>query len=238
MNNEEYGIDFTTVLRGIRWVASFVHLRALWGSRQMTLFRPLHTSLLGKAPFAMTILANGRLAQTEQRDSAPYACVASHCLPSAAELLGRRMYVTQWDCRSMWNIFQVVAHSLTAFYSIGQTDCEQIRSRINNNWCKTFRPHRPLSTAYKTVLRLEWLSEYNNNICNNQLALYVQSYIHQFVISLDSVGGGCGGGKDTSYTMLEVSPCHPFAFTLQSRLLAFGHLHKRWSEYLATIHLW
>ena len=32
----------------------------------------------------------------------------------------------------------------------GQTDREQIRSRINNNDCGTFRPRRPLSTAYKT----------------------------------------------------------------------------------------
>ena len=32
----------------------------------------------------------------------------------------------------------------------GRTDREQIRSRINNNDCRTFRPRRPLSTAYKT----------------------------------------------------------------------------------------
>ena len=44
----------------------------------------------------------------------------------------------------------VEAHSYIV--DIGQTDREQIRSRINNNWCRTFRPHRPLSTAYKTVL--------------------------------------------------------------------------------------
>ena len=35
---------------------------------------------------------------------------------------------------------------------VEQTDCEQIRSRINNNDCRTFRPRRPLSTAYKIVL--------------------------------------------------------------------------------------
>ena len=35
---------------------------------------------------------------------------------------------------------------------IGRTDREQIRSRMNNNDCRTFRPQRPLSTAYKTVL--------------------------------------------------------------------------------------
>ena len=34
--------------------------------------------------------------------------------------------------------------------NIGRTDREQIRSRINNNDCRTFRPRRPLSTAYKT----------------------------------------------------------------------------------------
>ena len=35
-------------------------------------------------------------------------------------------------------------------YCIGRTDREQIRSRINNNDCRTFRPQRPLSTAYRT----------------------------------------------------------------------------------------
>ena len=34
------------------------------------------------------------------------------------------------------------------FVDIGRTDREQIRSRINNNDCRTFRPRRPLSTAY------------------------------------------------------------------------------------------
>ena len=33
------------------------------------------------------------------------------------------------------------------FVDIGGTDREQIRSRINNNDCRTFRPRRPLSTA-------------------------------------------------------------------------------------------
>ena len=38
------------------------------------------------------------------------------------------------------------------FVGTGQTDREQIRSRINNNDCRTFRPWRPLSTVYKTVM--------------------------------------------------------------------------------------
>ena len=38
------------------------------------------------------------------------------------------------------------------FVDIGRTDREQIRSRINNNDCRTFRPRRPLSTAYRTNL--------------------------------------------------------------------------------------
>ena len=37
-------------------------------------------------------------------------------------------------------------------FFVGRTDREQIRSRINNNDCRTFRPRRPLSTAYRTVL--------------------------------------------------------------------------------------
>ena len=36
------------------------------------------------------------------------------------------------------------------FVDIGRIDHEQIRSRINNNDCRTFRPRRPLSTAYRT----------------------------------------------------------------------------------------
>ena len=38
------------------------------------------------------------------------------------------------------------------FFNIGQTDREQIHSRINNNDGRTFRPRRPLSTAYKTIV--------------------------------------------------------------------------------------
>ena len=37
-----------------------------------------------------------------------------------------------------------------SYIDIGRTDREQIRSRINNNDCRTFRPRRPLSTAYRT----------------------------------------------------------------------------------------
>ena len=36
------------------------------------------------------------------------------------------------------------------FVDIGRIDREQIRSRINNNDCRTFWPRRPLSTAYRT----------------------------------------------------------------------------------------
>ena len=34
--------------------------------------------------------------------------------------------------------------------NIERTDHEQIRSRINNNDCRTFQPRRPLSTTCKT----------------------------------------------------------------------------------------
>ncbi len=36
------------------------------------------------------------------------------------------------------------------FVDIGRTDCEQIRSRINNSDSRMFRSCRPLPTAYKT----------------------------------------------------------------------------------------
>ena len=57
-----------------------------------------------------------------------------------------------WRILVLLNIlmFDVVeAHCYVV--DIGRTDREQIRSRINNNWCRTFRPRRPLSTAYKTT---------------------------------------------------------------------------------------
>ena len=41
------------------------------------------------------------------------------------------------------------------FVDIGRTDREQIRSRINNNDCRTFRPRRPLSTAYRVLYAVD-----------------------------------------------------------------------------------
>ena len=48
--------------------------------------------------------------------------------------------MTNWqeDCRILWPL-----------WGVRWTDHDQIRSRINNNWYKTFWPHRPLSTACK-----------------------------------------------------------------------------------------
>ena len=88
---------------------SFVHLRAPKGSQQVTLFRPLRTSLLGKTPFVMTDLANGRLARVTTWYSAVCLCFEPLLIQRSA---GRRVYVTQWDYRSTRNIFQVVARSL------------------------------------------------------------------------------------------------------------------------------
>ena len=71
-------------------------------------------------------------------------------LPSAAE----------GECHSLRRPSQWQSNSLSfsqryvPFWNtyIGRTDHEQIRSRINNNWCRTFQPRRPLSAAYKTQL--------------------------------------------------------------------------------------
>ena len=52
------------------------------------------------------------------------------------------------------------------FVDIGRTDCEQIRSRINNNDCRMFRPRRPLSTAYKTQLTKAFVAETSCNHCS------------------------------------------------------------------------
>ena len=59
-------------------------------------------------------------------------------------VLGCHVTCQNYDITKWWGHCYVV--------NTRWTDCEQIHSRINNNWCRTFRPHRPLSTAYKTVL--------------------------------------------------------------------------------------
>ena len=76
----------------------------------------------------------------------PYVCPGlTTCLGSAASLLCPHL---------LCYILPLQPHnSLIVVYriNIGRTDREQIRSRINNNDCRTFRPRRPLSTAYKTT---------------------------------------------------------------------------------------
>ena len=47
-------------------------------------------------------------------------------------------------------VFDDIVEAHCYFVDIGRIDREQIRSRINNNDCRTFRPRRPLSTAYRT----------------------------------------------------------------------------------------
>ena len=91
---------------------SFVHLRALQGSWQMTLFQPLRTSLLGKTPFAMTIHANGSLARVTMWYRGMCLCFEPLLIQRSA---GRCVYMTQWDYRSTKNIFVVVDHSSPAF---------------------------------------------------------------------------------------------------------------------------
>ena len=49
--------------------------------------------------------------------------------------------------------------SYLAISSVGRIDREQIRSRINNNDCRTFRPRRPLSTAYRTYAVLHFCTQ-------------------------------------------------------------------------------
>ena len=54
-------------------------------------------------------------------------------------------YVQMYQCTYVCVYDIVEAHCY--FVDIGRTDREQIRSRINNNDCRTFRPRRPLSTV-------------------------------------------------------------------------------------------
>ena len=92
---------------------SFVHLRAPHDSRQMTLFRPVRTLLLGKMPFVMTFLANGRLARLTTR------CLCfGPLLTQVSGITGTSVYVTQWDERSMHSIFQAVACSSPDFLDV------------------------------------------------------------------------------------------------------------------------
>ena len=84
----------------------------------------------------------------EQMRAARWICGAKwdkrHCCWSASA-----SYDLQWLTLHQRRL--LLCHGQT-FKIIGRTDREQIRSRINNNDCRTFRPRRPLSTAYKTVL--------------------------------------------------------------------------------------
>ena len=55
-----------------------------------------------------------------------------------------------------------------------RTDCEQICSGINNNVCRMFRPHRPLSTAYKTILYTVDKGLHGQNILQSLLFLLLR----------------------------------------------------------------
>ena len=79
--------------------------------------------------------------------------------------------VLEWrqECAWMW-----------CTVDIGQIDLvfEQIHSRINNNWlidCRTFWPHRALSTVYRTDFVTEFCTQltkaYGANMSCNQLLL-------------------------------------------------------------------
>ena len=70
-----------------------------------------------------------------------------------------------WGYIGLWNIYRLHWCIFIAHFSVcgtllhlksvhpdnGWTDREQIRSRIANNWCRTFWPHWPLSTVYSFV---------------------------------------------------------------------------------------
>ena len=68
-----------------------------------------------------------------------------------------------WKAASLWSCcthtMSLVFQDPTREAVLGWTDREKIRSRINNNDCRMFRPQRPLSTAYKqfTDYTVQWL---------------------------------------------------------------------------------
>ena len=68
---------------------------------------------------------------------------------------------------NIWTNDVVEAHCYVV--DIGQTDHEQIHSRITNNWCRTFQPCRPLSTAYKTKV----------TTVNEQMNEHLYTYVYQ-----------------------------------------------------------
>ena len=57
--------------------------------------------------------------------------------------------------------------------SIWRTDREQICSRINNNDCRTFRAHSPLSTAYKTDILMCLVA---SNLSSNDLEQVIRGH--------------------------------------------------------------
>ena len=56
----------------------------------------------------------------------------------------------EWELPDTDHVLLDIVEAHCYFVDIGRIDREQIRSRINNNDCRTFRPRRPLSTAYRT----------------------------------------------------------------------------------------
>ena len=76
------------------------------------------------------------------------ACVCV-CVCVCSSSTDDRVWVCMgWSCPHCSASGPLCVAWLSSYF--GRTDREQIRSRINNNDCRTFQPRRPLSTAYKT----------------------------------------------------------------------------------------
>ena len=68
------------------------------------------------------------------------------------------------------------------FVDTRATDREQIRSRINSNDCRTFWPHRPLTTVYKTVLCAVVKGLRGRNILQSLLSILLCTYFLTIIL--------------------------------------------------------
>ena len=75
-----------------------------------------------------------------------------------------------------WKLYDVIEAHCYIVDTRG-TDCEQICSRINNNWCRTFRLHRPLSTAYKTESYILCWQLRKRSYVHNNVQMLVWTYV-------------------------------------------------------------
>ena len=125
------------------------------GGRGQSECSPLPPCQTGCSPLEQT-------GQVDHHQLPLYLCTASSHGEWVVSLGGLVHLVTQSctaDVCGVQSLLCGVLCRMEWMHNFGRTDREQIRSRINNNDCRTFRPRRPLSTAYRTQFRTQFCTQ-------------------------------------------------------------------------------